>query len=140
MLIARDRTPATPDAVLESANTQEVRAVLAPILDPEVVLGSDGSAVYVALAKQLHSAHQPVNLSAGIRVVDHAFPIQNVNAYDRRLKGWRYRCHGVATQYLPNDLGWRRGLERFSGILYPSAVPRAGLRGTPARDQHLTQA
>ena len=33
VLIARDRTTATTDAVLEHANTQEVRAVLEPILD-----------------------------------------------------------------------------------------------------------
>jgi hypothetical protein len=30
-----------------------------------------------------------------------------------------YRFHGVATQYLPNYLGWRRCIERFSGILTP---------------------
>jgi hypothetical protein len=119
VLIARDRTTATTDAVLAHANTQAVRAVLEPILDPDAVLCADGSAVYVALATPLHMAHQPVNLSAGIRVVDHAFPLQNVNAYDGRLKGWWYRFHGVGTQYLPNDLGWRRCLERFSGILTP---------------------
>lgn len=119
VLIARDRTPATTDAVLPSANTQAVRAVLEPILDHDAVLCSDGSAVYVALAKQLHIAHQPVNISAGIRVVDHAFHIQNVNAYDSRLKGWMARFHGVATKYLPNYLGWRRCLELFPGLLTP---------------------
>ena len=76
VLIARDRTTATTDAVLAHANTQAVRAILEPILDSDAVLCSDGSAVYVALAKQLHIAHQPVNLSAGIRVVDNAFHIQ----------------------------------------------------------------
>lgn len=139
VLIARDRTTATTDAVLESANTQEVRAVLEPVLDPDTVLCSDGSAVYVALAKQLHIAHQPVNLSAGIRVVDHAFPIQNVNAYDSRLKGWMYRFHGVATKYLPNYLGWRRCLERFSGILTPELFLGQAFGAPPAGDQHLTQ-
>lgn len=117
---ARDRTTATTDAVLESANTQALRAILEPILDADAVLCSDGSVVYVALAKQLHIAHQPVNLTAGIRVVDHAFHIQNVNAYDCRLKGWMYRFHGVATKYLPNDLGWHRCLERFPASLHQS--------------------
>ena len=44
-----------------------------------------------------------------------------------------YRFHGVATQYLPNYLGWRRCLERFFGILTPErflgqafGVPSAG--------------
>jgi hypothetical protein len=119
VLIARDRTPATTDAVLPSADTQAVRAVLEPILDHDAVPCSDGSAVHVALAKQLHIAHQPVNISAGIRVVDHAFHIRNVNAYDSRLKGWTARFHGVATKYLPNYPGWRRCLERFPGLLAP---------------------
>ncbi len=139
VLIARDRTTATTDAVLESANTQAVRAVLEPILDPDAVLCSDGSAVYVALAKQLQIAHQPVNLSTGIRVVDHAFHMQNVNAYDSRLKGWMYRFHGVATQYLPNYLGWRRCIERFSGILTPELFLGRAFGVPPAGDQHLTQ-
>ncbi|MGB4334509.1 MAG: IS1595 family transposase [Chromatiaceae bacterium] len=139
VLIARDRTTATTDAVLERANTQAVRAVLEPILEADAVLCSDGSAVYVALAKQLPIAHQPVNLSAGIRVVDHAFPIQNVNADDSRLKGWMYRCHGVATQYLPNYLGWHRCLERFSGILTPELFLGQALGAPSAGDQHLTQ-
>ena len=133
VLIARDRTTATTDAVLAHANTQAVRAVLEPILDSDAVLCSDGSAVYVALAKQLHIAHQPVNLSAGIRVVDNAFHIQNVNAYHSRLKGWMYRFHGVATQSLPNYLGgvgaWSSSPASsrpscFSGK--PSARPQRG--------------
>lgn len=139
VLIARDRTTATTDAVLENANTQAVRAVLEPILDADAVLCSDGSAVYVALAKQLHLAHQPVNLSAGIRVVDKAFHIQNVNAYDSRLKGWMEHFHGVATKYLPNYLGWRRCLERFSGILTPELFLGQAFGVAYAGDQHLTQ-
>lgn len=139
VLIARDRTPATTDAVLPSANTQAVRAVLEPILDPDVVLCSDGSAIYTALAKQLHLAHQPVNLSAGIRVVDGAYPIQNVNAYDSRLKGWMVRFQGVATKYLPNYLGWRRSLERFRSSLTPNLFLGQAIGVLPGIDQHLTQ-
>jgi hypothetical protein len=119
VLIARDRTQSTTDAVLSSASTQAVRAILEPVIDPDAVLCSDGSRVYVSLAKKLHIAHQPVNISAGIRVVGHAFHIQNVNAYDSRLKGWMGRFHGVATKNLPNYLGWRRCLERFGDRLTP---------------------
>jgi hypothetical protein len=68
------------------------------------------------------STHQLINLRAGIRVVDHAFHIQNVNAYDSRLKGWMARFYGVATKYLPNDLGWRRCLERFGEALTPGVL------------------
>ena len=129
VLIARDRTSATTDAVLPRVDTQAVRAVLEPVLDPDAVLCSDGSAVYVALARQLHIAHQPVNLSAGIRVVDNAFHIQNVNAYDSRLKGWMARFLGVSTKYLPNYLGWRRCLERFSDHLTPDLFLAQALGG-----------
>lgn len=56
--------------------------------------------------------HRPVNLSAGIRVVAGVYHVQNVNAYDSRLKEWMRHFHGVATHYLPNYLGWRRLIER----------------------------
>ncbi len=42
-----------------------------------------------------------------------AFHIQNVNAYDSRLKGWMKRFHGVSTKYLKHYLGWRRLLEHY---------------------------
>ena len=35
--------------------------------------------------------------------------INNVNAYDGRLKQGLARFNGVATKNLPNYLGWRRG-------------------------------
>ena len=139
VLIARDRTPETTDAVLQNASTHAVRAVLEPILDHDAVLCSDGSPVYVSLAKQLHIAHQPVNIRAGIRVVDKAFHIQNVNAYDSRLKGWMARFHGVATKYLSNYLGWRRSLERFSSRLTPDLFIAQVLgEGQSEYGQHLT--
>ena len=119
VLIVRDRSKNTTDAILEKANTQAIRTVLEPIVDPDAVLCSDGSAIYRSFAEQAHIAHKPVNLSAGIRVVDNAFHIQNVNAYDSRLKTWMIRFHGVATKYLPNYLGWRRCLERFPKTLTP---------------------
>jgi hypothetical protein len=37
--------------------------------------------------------------------MDGAFHIQNVNAYDSRLKEWIRRFHGVATKYLENYVG-----------------------------------
>lgn len=118
----RDRSGTTTEAVLPNATTECLRTVLAPILDPDAVLCSDGAAIDRAFAAQAHLAHQPINLRAGIRVVDHAFHIQNVNAYDSRLKGWMARFYGVATKYLPNYLGWRRCLERFGEALTPRVL------------------
>ena len=67
--------------------------------------------------------------------MDNAFHVQNVNAYDSRLKGWMARFHGVATKYLPNYLGWRRCLERFAASLAPSLLIAQAVGG----NQHLTQ-
>ncbi len=44
---------------------------------------------------------------------DGVWHMQNVNAYDSRLKGWMARFHEVATKYLAHYLGWRRLLDRF---------------------------
>jgi len=41
--------------------------------------------------------------------------IQNVNAYDSRLKNWIRRFHGVAAKYLDSYLGWFRTLDRSAG-------------------------
>ncbi len=34
-------------------------------------------------------------------LINKVYHIQNVNAYDSRLKGWMHRFNGVATKYLP---------------------------------------
>ncbi len=52
-----------------------------------------------AAARKMGIAHRPVNLSAGVRVVAGVYHVQNVNAYDSRLKDWLRRFKGVATQY-----------------------------------------
>jgi transposase-like protein len=135
VLVARDRSTATTDAVLPKADTDAVTAVLAPVLDADAVLCSESNSIYQCLAKRAHIAHTPVNRSAGIRVIDHAFHIQNANAYPSRLKGWMARFHGVATKYLPNYLGWRRCLQRFAATLTPSVMLSLAIEG----DQHLTQ-
>ncbi len=135
VLIARERSTRTTEAVLERADTQAIRSVLEPIVDPDAVLCSDGNAIYRAFSKQVHIDHKPINLSAGIRVVDHAFHIQNVNAYDSRLKTWMVRFHGVATKYLPNYLGWRRCLERFTETLTPLLLLAQAIDG----GQHIMQ-
>ena len=117
VLIARDRSRETLDAVLPKANTQSVSEVLGSILDSDAVLCSDANPIYRAFTKKAHLEHRSINLSTGVRVQGHAFHIQNVNAYDSRLKGWMCRFRGVATKYLPNYLGWRRCIEKYSGEL-----------------------
>lgn len=135
VLVVRDRSTATTDAVLAHADTAAIRTVLAPVLDADAMLCSDGNPIYACFAKGAHVAHTPLNLSAGIRIIDHAFHIQNVNAYHSRLKGWMARFHGVATKYLHHYLGWRRCRERFPTTLTPALLLGLAIRG----DQHVMQ-
>ena len=58
-------------------------------------------------------AHRAVNLNKGIKVLAGVYRIQNENAYQSRLKEWRRRFHGVATQYLDHSLVWHRMIETF---------------------------
>lgn len=96
-----------------------VSAVLRPLLDKEYVLCIDGVAVYAAFARTSRNTHKVVPAKPRLRVKEAAFHIQNVNAYHSRLNNWMARFHGVATRNLPNYLGWRRMLERYSTAITP---------------------
>lgn len=112
VLVVRDRYGATTDSVLKKVTEETVGAVLKPVLAEDALLCTDGSPVYRALARTEGIEHHAVIASQGERVKEKVFHIQNVNAYDSRLKGWMMRFRGVATKYLPNYLGWRRLLEK----------------------------
>jgi hypothetical protein len=86
--------------------------VLKPLLAADVILCTDREKALAAVAKEMGITHRPVNLAAGQRIVAGVYHVQNVNAYDSRLKEWMRRFHGVATRYLGNYLGWRRLIER----------------------------
>ncbi|SEJ43712.1 ISXO2-like transposase domain-containing protein, partial [Azotobacter beijerinckii] len=107
-----------------------------PLIDADAILCSDSAAVYAHFAKAEGITHRPVNPSQRRRV-DGPFHIQNVNAYDSRLKSWMIRFHGVATKYLTHYLGWRRLLERYKTQLNPLICLREAL-GRAAMQQ-LTQ-
>ena len=119
VLVVRDRSGQTADFRIEQVDTPHIIAVLQPLVDKDAILCTDGAGVYKAFAKATGITHRPVNVQQGIRV-DGAFHIQNVNAYDSRLKGWLQRFHGVATKYLESYLGWRRMLERYHKSISPA--------------------
>lgn len=127
MLIARDRAGATFDVVLTCPNTAEITRALNGRLSPDTILCADGATAYRHFAAHEGIVLKAINLSAGIRVREGVFHIQNVNAYDSRLKGWMQRFHGVATAYLPSYLGWRRLLERHANAPSPKTVLAAAL-------------
>jgi transposase-like protein len=127
VLICRDRTGNTADFILEKADKAHIGAVLKPLLAADVILCTDGEKTLAAVAKEIGITHRPVNLSAGQRVVAGVYHVQNVNAYDSRLKEWMRRFHGVATRYLGNYLGWRRLIERHDRKISPDTFLRAAL-------------
>jgi transposase-like protein len=114
VLVVRDRTGETADFILPKLNAMEISLVLKPLIAADACLCTDGAAVYQVFARETGIEHQTVS-AHGPRTRG-AFHIQNVNAYDSRLKGWMARFHGVATKYLKNYLGWRRELERYRNL------------------------
>jgi len=98
--------------------------LLPQLLSNESVLCTDGAHVYKAVAKAYAIPHESLSFGKHGRVKARVFHIQNVNAYDSRLKGWMKRFAGVATKCLPNDLGWKAH-DRARGQ-QTDAPPRAG--------------
>jgi transposase-like protein len=122
VLIVRDRQQATSDAVLPDLRAETIGCQLLPLLGPDALLCTDASRAYARIARDAGIPHEPVNRAAGEYVRNHIFHIQNVNAYDSRLKGWMARFHGVATKYLASYLGWRRLIERLASSINPAAI------------------
>lgn len=111
VLVVRDRSGATTDAVLPNLQAPSIHAVLEPVVARDAVLVSDGADAYASFAAKAAIEHVGLVISRG----EHrrgVFHIQNVNAYHSRLKTWMRRFNGVATKYLPSYLGWRRMYER----------------------------
>lgn len=117
ILIARDRSGRTIDFVtgLGQVSTPSLKNVLKPVLDPDVLLVSDGHIAYKTFCQAENFSHVVINMSKGERVKG-ASHLQNVNAYHSRFKSWLQGFHDVATKYLPNYLGWRRSLEQYTDM------------------------
>ena len=138
VLICRDRTGGTADFVLEKADKAHIGAVLKPLLASDAILCTDSSKALGAAARDMGIAHRTINLAAGIRVVAKVYHVQNVNAYDSRLKTWIRRFHGVATHYLASYLGWRRLIDRSHNTLSSATFLSAALGISPAQQLTVT--
>jgi hypothetical protein len=68
VLVARDRSGATTDFVLEAANIAQVSAALSPVLAHDIIVCTDGSPTLASVARALGLEHHALNLCAGIRV------------------------------------------------------------------------
>nr|WP_319565303.1 IS1595 family transposase [uncultured Rhodoferax sp.] len=120
VLVVRDRSGQTADFQLQKIDASHITDVLGPLVDKDAILCTDGARVYQKVAHNMGLTHRAINVHKGIHVIEGAFHIQNVNAYDSRLKQWMKRFHGVATKYLENYLGWRRMLERYRQSISPA--------------------
>src|SRR3954451_10683929 len=126
VIVARDRSGATIDAVLPKLNRASITAVLGGAVTPANQFCCDGGTAIVdggtAIVAFALKAAIPVHILAApgrpsLQAPD--FHINNVNAYHGRLKEWMRRFHGVATKNLPNYLGWRRALEALGSKARP---------------------
>ena len=111
VLIARDRTGATTDAMIETVDGDSITGHLGGVVQKETLLITDGEKAYAALAKAYALLHVWIIASKGEHVWQ-GYHIQNVNAYTSNLKSWMVRFRGVATKYLDSYLGWRRMIDR----------------------------
>jgi transposase-like protein/IS1 family transposase len=111
VLIVKDRNGGLTDCVLESHTNKEIHSILAPIVNLESVLCTDGASAYKTFAKEHDIKHYRNITSQGTRVIKRTYHIQNVNNYMSRLRTWMARFHGVGTAYLANYLGWMRMME-----------------------------
>jgi len=115
VLVARDRsTGTTLTVVLRNRSASDIGEVLLPRLSADTELFSDGASAYRTLARK-HEIALRIVPSHPKHKTSGAVHINNVNAYDSRLKGWMSRFKGVATKNLPNYLGWHRYLDATHG-------------------------
>jgi transposase-like protein len=112
-------TPVAFDQVLPAATAKDLTTALTLVLGADAVLSTDGNAAYWTVAKDL-------DVASGLFIAAYygmggngTWHVQSVNRYDADLKTGMARFKGVATQYLPHYLGWRRRLDRFKDRLTP---------------------
>lgn len=68
VLVAADRSGATVSAVLPAVSAAHLQAALAPVLDKDALLVTDGCTSYPPCAAALGVSHEVLNQSAGERV------------------------------------------------------------------------
>ena len=112
VLVVADRGGAT---VMPAVNADPLREVIAPVVDEDIVLVTDGHRACPRCAAAIGAHHEALNLSRSERVRG-AFHIQiaadaAVNNRYGRLKDFLRRYRGVATRYLDNYLRWFQRLE-----------------------------
>lgn len=138
VLVARDRSGQTTDAVLTRLDRASVTAALGGVVTPENQLCCDGGKAIVGFARKEQIPCCILPSPGGPRPEAPSLHINNVNGYHGRLKEWLRPFHGVATKYLDRYLGWRRTVEALGNDPEPQDWLRSAL-GIPICQQ-VTQA
>jgi transposase-like protein len=121
VLIMRDRSGNTTQVVLSGLGAYDFHDAIKPHVAKDALLCSDGARPFAFAAREIGLHHEALNTGAGERTRDDVFHIQNVNAWDSRLKEWMHRFHGVSTRYLSHYLTWRHMIERLGETATPAA-------------------
>jgi transposase-like protein len=120
VLVARDRSGATIDAVLPRLDTKSITQALGTALRAPGELCCDGGRAIGAFARRAGLTLHVLPAPGLPQPEAPEWHINNVNAYHGRLKQWMRRFHGVATANLPSYLSWRRTIEAFGPAIQPN--------------------
>lgn len=107
VVVARDRHGHTCDAVLQERSAREVGLRIGAHIDANSLLCIEKSRILMKFAKSAGLAFELIGTKQR-KGREKVFHVQTVNAYHSRLKNWMVRFNGVATEWLPNYLAWRR--------------------------------
>lgn len=121
IIVARDRTGATTDAVLVGLDTASMTDALGHVIRSGADFCCDGNKSIAAFARRAKLKLHVLPAPGAPQPDAPQFHINNVNAYHSRLKEWMRRFHGVATDNLPAYLSWRRTIEALSAAATPDA-------------------
>jgi transposase-like protein len=125
VMIARDRSGSTIDAVLPRLDAASIMGALGNVIARPAELCCDGGTAITAFARRAKITFHVLPAPGIPKPEAPQLHINNVNAYHGRLKEWLRRFHGVATKNLPNYLSWRRTIEALSS----ASTPRAWIMG-----------
>ena len=125
VMVARDRSGATVDAVLPRLDAASITKALGHVIARPAELCCDGGPAITAFARRAGLTFHVLPAPGIPKPQAPDLHINNVNAYHGRLKEWMRRFHGVATKNLANYLSWRRTIE----ALGPAPTSAAWING-----------
>jgi transposase-like protein len=117
VIVARDRTGATLDAVLPKLDAASLTAALGGVIAPSTDFCCDGGSAITAFARRAKLNIHVLPAPGNPRPEAPEHHINNVNGYHGRLKEWMRRFHGVATKNLASYLSWRRTTEALGAAM-----------------------